>query len=173
MRYLTFFIFFSLFIFRASAGFADSATAVVKGTTEGSTLEGTVTFEEGVEGLKIIGHFKNVPPGKHGFHIHEGGSCADAGNAAGGHFNPDNVDHGFLKKDGFTHAHAGDLGNLEIGEDGTGEIDTSLLKLTLTPGKYDVAGKALIIHEKADDFGQPTGNAGGRIGCGIIEKAST
>lgn len=78
------------------------------------------------------------------------------------------VPHGDLLKDGFQHAHAGDLGNIEIGPDGKGTLKKVIPGLTLKEGKYGVVGRALILHEKEDNFGQPTGNAGGRIACGVI-----
>ena len=111
----------------------------------------------------------NVPPGKHGFHVHENGSCAEMGKAAGGHFNPDHVQHGFLPKDGYMNAQAGDMGNIEVGTDGTGILKLFMPGLTLKDGKYAVTGKSVILHEKEDDFSQPVGNAGSRIGCGIIK----
>lgn len=164
--------FASLFCFvfaGSSAALAASATAHLEGTAQGSNLSGKVEFEETAEGLKIQASVFNVPPGKHGFHIHEFGSCADSGKAAGGHFNPENAPHGLLAKDGFTRAHAGDLGNIEVSAEGGGQLDEALISgLSLTSGKYNVTGKAVILHAKEDDFGQPVGNAGDRIGCGII-----
>ena len=153
--------------------FAATATAQIRGTAADSPLAGEVRFEEVPDGLHIRAEVKNAPPGQHGFHIHETGSCAEAGKAAGGHFNPDGVPHGLLEKDGFAKAHAGDLGNIEIGPDGGGKLEVTLPTLNLKDGdKYGVAGRAVIFHEKVDDFGQPTGNAGGRIGCGVIELTS-
>ncbi|HAJ61768.1 MAG TPA: superoxide dismutase family protein, partial [Cyanobacteria bacterium UBA8543] len=92
----------------------------------------------------------------------------DKGNAAKGHFNPDKVKHGFLPKDGFQNAHAGDFGNITISSDGKGTLSETVPGLTLSGPKYAIKGLSVILHEKADDFGQPLGNAGGRIGCGII-----
>ncbi len=149
--------------------FAKTATVDIKGTQEGSKISGKVVLTEIPEGLKVNAEVQNVTPGKHGFHIHEKGVCADGGKAAGGHYNPDGAPHGLLIKDGFTHAHAGDLGNIEVGADGTGKLSETVPSLSLSTGKYDVAGKSIILHEKEDDFGQPTGNAGGRVGCGVIE----
>ena len=154
------------------AAFASTGTADIRGTTEASKMiSGRALLTETPEGLKISVELQKVPPGKHGFHIHENGSCEDEGKAAGGHYNPDGAPHGLLSKDGFEHAHAGDLGNVEIDADGAGKVDIVLSSLTLTGGKYNVAGRTLILHEKEDDFGQPTGNAGGRIGCGRIKLA--
>ncbi len=148
---------------------AAKAKAEIKGTTPESLVTGLAAFEDTDKGLAINVEVSNLTPGAHGFHIHEKGSCEEAGNAAGGHFNPAGVQHGFLPKDGLTAAHAGDFGNIEVGEDGKGNLQLLVPGLTLQGGQYDVAGHAVIVHEKKDDLGQPTGNAGGRIGCGIIE----
>lgn len=148
---------------------APQALAIIEGTKEDSEIYGEVEFIETKEGLMINAEVYNAPPGKHGIHVHENGSCEDGGNAAGGHFNPDGAQHGFLPKDGMKMAHAGDMGNIEINEDGEGSLSLVLPGVTLSAGKNSVVSKAVILHEKADDFGQPTGNAGGRIGCGLIE----
>ena len=148
---------------------AATASAVIQGTAPDSKVAGQVMLTDTPEGLKISASFQNLSPGKHGFHIHENGACGEEGKAAGGHFNPGKVDHGLLSKDGFQHAHAGDFGNVEIGADGTGKFEAVESGLTLGEGEHSVMGKAFILHEKEDDFGQPTGNAGGRIGCGVIE----
>lgn len=142
--------------------------AILKGTDPGSSLRGKVSFLETDEGMKINAVVFKAPPGKHGFHIHENGSCEDAGKAAGGHFNPDGTPHGYLPQDGFQKAHAGDLGNIEIGPDGKGTLELVIPGLTFREGKYAVAGRSVILHAKEDDFGQPTGNAGSRLGCAVI-----
>ena len=145
------------------------AKATIKGTAEGSTIEGTVTFNQTPEGVGIEAEINNVPnPGKHGFHVHEVGSCEDSGKAAGGHFNPDNAPHGDVTHQDHTMAHAGDMGNITVDETGKALYAGFLPGASLSEGKYNINGKAVILHEKEDDFGQPTGNAGGRIGCGII-----
>lgn len=146
-----------------------TAKAVIKGTQPESAVIGRVDFTQKQDGVKVIAHLLNVPAGQHGFHVHENGSCDEAGQAAGGHFNPDQAQHGLLSRDGFQAAHAGDLGNIAIDDDDSGYYAEVLKGLSLSEGKYNIIGKAVILHEKPDDFGQPTGNAGGRIGCGIIE----
>ena len=146
------------------------ATAVIKGTQEGSQINGEVKLREVKGGVEVMAEVTNVPnPGKHGFHVHEKGSCDDIGKAAGGHFNPKGVAHGLLSKDGSEHAHAGDMGNITIDEKGAGMLSEFLAGASLTSGEDNISGKAIILHEKEDDFSQPTGNAGARIGCGIIE----
>jgi len=149
---------------------ADTGKAVIKGTAEGSHVSGSATLKDTPQGLKVAVKVVGVPPGRHGLHIHEQGNCGDQGNAAGGHFNPAGVPHGFLPKDGSTKAHAGDMGNIQVNSKGSGKSTVILPGVSLkgTDGTPSVEGRAIIVHEKADDFGQPTGNAGGRIGCGVI-----
>ena len=148
---------------------ASQGKAEIKGTTPDSKISGEVILTTQDNGLMVEANVSGLTPGKHGFHIHENGSCAEMGKAAGGHFNPDKVDHGLMPKDGHMHAHAGDMGNIEIGPDGKGALNIFLEGASLKEGKYDVVSRSIILHEKEDDFGQPTGNAGGRIGCGVIE----
>ena len=152
-----------------SPSWAGTATATVTGTMPESKISGSAAFNEENGGLTVVAELTNLPPGKHGFHIHENGSCADAGKAAGGHFNPDKMMHGYMPKDGMEHAHPGDMGNLEADADGKATVKVFLAGVSLKDGKYAVMGKSVVVHEKEDDFGQPTGNAGARIGCGIIE----
>jgi Cu-Zn family superoxide dismutase len=145
-----------------------TAQVAIKSTSDPSKVLGNATFSKTDKGMTVEAKINNVPPGKHGFHIHEIGSCEDKGNAAKGHFNPDGVKHGLLVKDSFKNAHAGDLGNITISSDGTGTLAETVPGLTFSGDKYAIKGLSVILHEKEDDFGQPTGNAGGRIGCGII-----
>jgi Cu-Zn family superoxide dismutase len=153
----------------AGGGEPARAEAVLAATASGSAVSGTVSLTDTPEGLQVEAWVANAPPGPHGFHIHEHGSCAEAGNAAGGHFNPHGVPHGFLPRDGAYKAHAGDMGNIEIGGNGEGALEIAMPGLTVAEGPTGVLGRAVILHELGDDFGQPTGNAGGRIACGVIE----
>ena len=162
-------IFTFLILSLSTPAFARTAKAIIEGTSENSELVGIVRFQDTDEGLRAEVNIFGAEPGLHGIHIHETGSCAEAGNAAGSHFNPEHVKHGFVPTDGFTQAHIGDFGNIEINESGEGTLLLMIPGLTVTGGKYNVEGRSVILHEKKDDFGQPTGNAGGRIGCGIIE----
>jgi Cu-Zn family superoxide dismutase len=113
--------------------------------------------------LKVEG----ISPGDHGAHVHEKGDCsAPDGASAGGHFNPSGHQHGLPAVE---QRHLGDLGNVTIGKDGKGTQDITVPGANLKPNDPNsYVGKAIIVHEKKDDGGQPTGNAGGRIGCGVI-----
>lgn len=156
----------------AWAATGDRAQAVIRSTADEELALGVAQLEETAEGLDLQASFLGAPKGTHGFHIHAGASCADVGNAAGGHYNPDNVEHGLLLDQGFEAAHAGDLGNVVIGEDGTALYTALIPGLTLTGGKYPVANHAIIFHANPDDFSQPVGNAGSRVGCGLITLAA-
>ncbi len=148
--------------------FALSGIAAVAGTAPDSKISGTVTFTDTADGLKVLAKLAHVPEGPHGFHIHEFGACGDLGKAAGGHYNPAHAAHGMVTQDGVQHSHAGDLGNITAAKDGTAVLEAVIPGVTLSDSKFTVGGRAVILHEKADDFGQPVGNAGGRIGCGLI-----
>ena len=150
------------------SAWAATAKTVIAGTTPGSNVSGEVLLSERSGGVYVEAVVNNLPPGKHGFHIHEKGSCADSGKAAGDHFNPDHVTHGDIVKDGITHAHPGDMGNIEANAKGKGILKIFLPGASLTEGKYLLIGKSMIVHAKEDDFSQPVGNAGDRIGCGVI-----
>ena len=117
--------------------------------------------------LEIAG----ATPGEHAFHLHEIGDCsADDGTSAGGHWNPTHADHGKWGEEAF---HLGDVGNLIVDEEGNASLTVGTNLWTIGTGEdSDVVGRAVIVHAGVDDFQtQPTGAAGGRIGCGVIEIA--
>lgn len=132
---------------------------------------GMATLEEGEQGVEIAIEGHHFSPGVHGFHIHEKGICeAPSFESAGGHFNPDNKQHGFDNPDG---PHAGDIENLEVNEDGTVEASFINNRVTLEKGKehslLSKEGTSLMIHEDPDDYiSQPAGDAGERVVCGVI-----
>jgi superoxide dismutase, Cu-Zn family len=134
----------------------------------GSKLSGKATLSEVDGGVKVVLSVEGVKPGgDHGAHVHEKGDCSAAdGTSAGGHFNPQGNDHALPT---VAKRHLGDLGNLKIGKDGKGSLEITIPGANLKPGDPNsFAGKSIIVHAKKDDGGQPTGNAGGRIGCGVI-----
>ncbi len=148
---------------------ANMARAVVKSTADPDQVLGEATFTETGDGLEVAVSLSGVSAGYHGFHIHESGSCSDGGKSAGGHYNPMDVKHGWLPADGLENAHAGDLGSIFISSSGSGTLNETVSGLYLTGGDPSISGLAVILHADRDDFSQPTGNAGGRVGCGLIE----
>ncbi|MFK2824766.1 superoxide dismutase family protein [Bacillus sp. B190/17] len=134
---------------------------------------GTAKLEQADTGVLIKVEASDLPPGAHGFHIHETGKCdGPAFESAGGHFNPTGASHGMDHEKG---SHAGDLPNLEVGEDGTVKTEVTAEHVTLVSGEenslLDEDGSALVIHAKPDDGkSQPAGDAGDRIACGVIAR---
>lgn len=132
-----------------------------------SKLSGTATFTEVDGGVNVRVQVAGAPPGKIATHVHEKGDCsAPDAMSAGGHFNPANLPHA-LPPSG--ERHLGDLGNIDVGADGAGSTEIVIKGASLKEGDpSSFLGRAIIVHAKKDDGGQPVGNAGGRIGCGVI-----
>lgn len=158
-----------LFVFGSTvaAGSAMAATATIK-SPEDKTL-GTVTLIETPHGVLLDVDLKGLPPGGHGFHIHEKGACSPDFKAAGGHYNPANAGHGINHPKG---SHAGDMPNIIAVENGRVRAEVLNAKVTLGAGRnsiFDGDGSAIVIHAKPDTHGANPG-AGGRIGRGVITK---
>ena len=138
-------------------------------STSGSSLSGKVIFTENDGIVTLQADFHNASAGLHAIHIHETGDCSTKdGSSAGGHWNPTNSEHG---KWGESPSHRGDIGNIEVTENGSGTIrlQTDLWCVGCGDPEKDILGKAVIIHAGPDDFSsQPSGAAGARIGCGEI-----
>ena len=101
---------------------AVTAEAVLQPTATTEGMAGTVTFTEAEGAVNIVAHITGAPTGPHGFHIHEVGDCSASDfTSAGGHFNPAGVDHAGPTDD---VRHGGDLGNIEVAEDGTAHLDS-------------------------------------------------
>jgi superoxide dismutase, Cu-Zn family len=164
----TFLMVVSVMALSVSSSWADKGKAVLQGTKTGVPVQGTAMLEDTAQGLKIDLKITQAPAGEHAFHIHEFGSCDDEAKAAGSHYNPANHPHGNTIKDGVGKAHAGDFGSIKVDAKGQGALQATIPGLALSRGEMTVAGRAFVLHEKVDDFSQPTGNAGGRIGCGAI-----
>ena len=117
---------------------------------------GEVTFTESGGEVAIVASITGAPPGSHGFHVHEVGDCSSPDfTSAGGHFNPTDMPHGAPSD---MERHAGDLGNVEVAEDGTANHEASSSMLTVAAGPSSVVGRGVILHEDPDDMvTQPTG----------------
>jgi Cu-Zn family superoxide dismutase len=134
----------------------------------GSKLTGKAVLTEAPDGVKVVLSVENVSPGEHGAHVHEKGDCsAEDGSSAGGHFNPGGHPHALPSG---SPRHLGDFGNITVNADGKGTLELVAAGANLKDGDpSSFLGKAIIVHEKKDDGGQPTGNAGGRIGCAELK----
>ena len=149
------------------------ALAVVQGT-EGDQVQGIVTFSEVADGVRVDANITGLKPGKHGFHVHQYGDCSSAdgsaapAGAAGDHFNPGNHPHGAPDA---KERHEGDMGNIEADASGVARLNYVDRSLSLADGAKSIIGRAVIVHEKADDLkSQPSGEAGARIACGVIGR---
>ncbi|PTE23591.1 superoxide dismutase [Cereibacter changlensis JA139] len=103
------------------------------------------------------------------FHVHETGSCdpQTGHESAGGHFNPTEIEHGYLSATG---PHAGDMPNQYVAADGTLKTQVMNPLVTLVDGGSSIRGRALMIHGGTDDYvTQPSGDAGDRLACAVIE----
>ncbi|WEX09951.1 superoxide dismutase family protein [Chelativorans sp. AA-79] len=135
---------------------------------------GTVTFNTSPSGfLHILVEMTDLPPGPHGFHIHETGACdpATGFESAGGHYAGDK-EHGIESQNG---PHPGDLPNVHVGQDGVLKVEFFTDRVSLAEGGEnplaDDDGSAVVLHANADDYSsQPSGNAGDRLACGVIES---
>lgn len=114
---------------------------------------------------------EELPSGAYGVHVHEVGNCESSDfSSAGGHFNPHGMEHGIANPNG---AHAGDLPNLEVIDDGEGYLEWPVEDFTLVSGDeftlFDADGSSVVIHGGPDDnMSNPSGNSGPRLACGVI-----
>ncbi|XP_062544772.1 uncharacterized protein LOC134211672 isoform X2 [Armigeres subalbatus] len=139
--------------------------------TSGVSGNVTITQSSCTEPVFIEVNIIGLEPGKHGFHIHEKGDLSDGCTSTGGHYNPEKATHGGPND----HVrHVGDLGNVLADESGIAKTSFSDTVVSLF-GSYSVLGRAIVVHEGVDDFGKTnhpdslkTGNAGGRLACGVI-----
>jgi len=138
-------------------------------------LKGYVSFKQDnpFSPVKISGHIENLPPGKHGIHIHQYGNLLSSDcMQCGGHFNPSNTEHGSRTS---IHSHAGDFGNITSNLDKQSNFYFTTPKVSLFQNDLSIIGRSLVIHEDEDDLGKggfpdslTTGHSGKRIDCAVI-----
>jgi Cu-Zn family superoxide dismutase len=131
-----------------------------------SNVKGTVTFVRQGSMTLVEATISGLTPGLHGFHIHEKGDCSAAdASSAGGHFNPSGMPHAGPDSH---DRHVGDFGNIEADASGNARFSRVFPNLQYE-GTDSIVGRAVIVHAKADDLKtQPSGDAGGRVACGVI-----
>ncbi|MTE27422.1 superoxide dismutase family protein [Winogradskyella ouciana] len=137
-----------------------------------SNVSGKVEFKQKGNKVTMSAKMSGLTPGTHAIHIHAEADCSSPdGTSTGGHWNPTAQPHG--KWGDEAGYHKGDIGNFEVGEDGTGNVLFSTDQWCIGCGDEtkDILGKAIIVHQGTDDFtSQPSGAAGSRVSCGgIIE----
>jgi Cu-Zn family superoxide dismutase len=148
---------------------APKATANLQ-PTKGSAVRGTATFVQTGNHVRLSANISGLKPnGEFGFHIHEVGDCSSGdGMSAKGHFNPYGKPHGHTPSQ---ERHAGDMPNLKADASGNATMNVVLDIITVTRGPASVVGRGLIVHVQPDDYmTQPTGNAGARSACAVIQR---
>ncbi|HUP90605.1 MAG TPA: superoxide dismutase family protein [Solimonas sp.] len=147
------------------------ATASLE-STKGSTVRGTANFEQRGDKVRVSANVSGLRPNSEfGFHIHEAGDCSSGdGMSAKGHFNPYGKPHGAHNN---PEHHAGDLPSLKSDANGNASLTADVDVVTVNSGPASIIGRGLIVHEQPDDFKtQPTGNAGPRSACAVIQRLS-
>jgi Cu-Zn family superoxide dismutase len=139
--------------------------------TKGSTVRGTVNFVQIGDKVRVTAKVTGLKPNaEFGFHIHEAGDCSSGdGMSTKGHFNPFGKAHAHA---GTPERHAGDLPSLKSDGGGDANVTADLDVITVAAGPASVVGRGLIVHAQPDDFKtQPTGNAGARSACAVIQRS--
>lgn len=162
---------FTLIITNCSAPHVDNSSKKdlsLKATSESEVSGDIVLLQKGRD-ILLKTHIQGLEPNSvHAIHIHEKGDCSSPdASSAGGHFDPEHDSHG--APDAKEH-HAGDLGNITADIDGNADIVITGRNLSLdSSSKYSIINRAIVLHEKKDDFiSQPSGAAGRRIACAVI-----
>jgi Cu-Zn family superoxide dismutase len=152
----------------AAAGAQGGTATIAMRDPTGRDL-GTLTATEHAQGISFTGTLRGLPPGEHGFHVHTAGQCDPTFEAAGGHWNPTNAQHGTQNPQG---AHLGDMPNITVGQDSTVNVQATTPGGTLRGQNavLDADGAAVMVHAGPDDYRtDPSGNSGDRIACGVIQ----
>lgn len=164
----------SLLAAGAVVGAENTVTLRVAEASGDGAIVGTVRIVETRHGLVFHPALKGLPPGVHGFHVHENPSCAPvtrdgtavAALGAGGHYDPQGTKkHGEPWGDG----HLGDLPPLYVGTDGSAVQPVLAPRLTKLA---EIAKRSLMVHAGGDnhaDHPAPLGGGGARIACGVID----
>ncbi|CAG9783514.1 unnamed protein product [Diatraea saccharalis] len=166
---------FFVLLVTVGAAFAHHADGVHTATvvlTGNDDVHGTVTFTETEDHkVRVQGTITGMPAGEYGFHVHEKGDLSGGCMSTGSHFNPEKQPHGHPNDQA---RHVGDLGNVIFNDQKVANIDFTDSQLSLR-GAHNILGRAVVLHAKADDYGRSdhpdsrtTGNAGGRVACGVI-----
>ena len=146
----------------------EAAVAEAKIHDRDGDLVGNALLHETPAGVLLHVNFSGLPPGVHGFHIHETGKCEPPFKSAGGHLTAPDTSHGYLTENG---PHLGDMPNIHVPKTGALQLEVMTEVAEMDEQLLDADGAALVLHANADDYrSQPSGAAGPRIACGVIEE---
>jgi len=166
-------------------GGVNACTSTMNGSQGGTTATAQLVDKSGAskgqatarpmgDGVHVTAELANVAPGTYAVHVHSVGTCTPPDfTSAGPHWNPESKQHG---KDNPAGPHKGDLPNVTIGSNGRGTVSQHISGATLAGGSdamLDADGAAIVLHAGADDYRtDPTGNAGGRMACGVFSASA-
>lgn len=144
-------------------------------SAEGSNIRGEATFREEDGGVKVTLQVHDASVGQKGVHIHQNGDCSNIpGKSMGGHFSPGDKQHALPEEAASDAHHLGDMGNIKVGDDGSGLLEFLIKNASLLKGDTrSLIGRALVVHEGMDHgmAEQPSGGSGQPIACGVIEES--
>jgi Cu-Zn family superoxide dismutase len=150
-------------------GGGDPTASATLESRSGSNVKGRLLFTQVGDVVRVTGEVTGHTKGPKGFHIHEKGDCSDdKAMNSGGHFNPAKHKHGGPYD---PDRHAGDLGNINFNDAGTAKVNFTVGDISVSRDRPDgIIGRAVVVHAQVDDLKtDPTGNAGGRVACGVIK----
>ena len=152
-----------------------AASAVAKLSAKGgSQARGEIKFTQAGSRVRIVGEVTGLAPGAKGLHIHEKGDCSAAdATSAGAHFDPREPKNWSTRHGGphTAERHAGDLGNIVFDQNGKAVVNLMVGGIAVDRGPIGIIGRAVVVHFEADDLKtDPTGDAGARAACGVIER---
>jgi Cu-Zn family superoxide dismutase len=156
---------FSAGLFSLGAAFADIIVPMNETNISAASV-GSIAIRETQYGLLFIPNLHGLTPGIHGFHVHENPSCADSGNAAGGHLDPKKTNHHLGPYN--DKGHLGDLPALYVNADGTATLPVLAPRLAQMKS---IENHALMIHDGGDNYADEPmklGGGGARMICGVI-----
>lgn len=136
--------------------------------TQGNAVQGTFSFTQEPDGVRVSAILTGLTPNQdHGVHIHQWGDISDqvSGKSAGGHYNPEGHPHGLPPNQ---NRHAGSFGNISADENGEAKFDFLDTTITIAGRRNPIIGRSVVVHANPDTGEQPAGNAGPRIGLGVI-----
>lgn len=167
-------LWFALTLFAAVAAADEIVVTVALATDAGVGKEvGTIKVQDTAYGALFTPNLRDLPPGLHGFHVHENGHCGPAekdgkmtaGMAAGGHLDPAKTGKHLGP---YGDGHLGDLPPLVVDADGTATLPVLAPRLKVK----DLSERSLMIHAGADNYSdqpKPLGGGGARIACGVVK----
>ncbi|WP_133126737.1 superoxide dismutase family protein [Legionella nagasakiensis] len=158
-------VIFTSFVLSITTSYAAEVTAKIYTTDSSHQLLGQVVFKDTEYGLLISPNLKDLPPGLHGFHLHQHPDCSDKGMEAGGHFDPQKTG---THQGPYGQGHLGDLPVLYVNKNGTANTITLVPRLKTS----DLQNTSVMIHAGGDNYSDKPelGGGGARIACGAIKE---